>query len=305
MKQSQYETVIVGGGPAGLTAALYAARDQRTAILFDPIPGGQLLQAGVVENYPMAEGMRGAQLAEQLQRQAVQAGAQLHPEQVERITPTEKGFCVQAEEEYWTDSVIYAAGCHHRTLGVEGEQEFTGRGVSYCAVCDAPLYKGKTVAIIGGGNSAFSEALILARLANTVYLIHRREEFRAEAQLVEQVRQTKNIQMLTSFVPERIGGDGTADSLSIRSVRSQEQRTLEVSGIFVAIGRKPNSEAVRHLGICDEEGYIIADENGVTSVDGLFVAGDVRRKSLRQIVTAAGDGANCVRSMREWLRLRQ
>lgn len=298
---------IVGGGPAGLTAAIYAARERLDAVVIDEFAGGQILQAGMVDNYPALPGIAGEELGEAFRQHAEQKGAQFLESAVTRIEKDGDEFILHLSDGVEDSvlrakSVIYAAGCQHRPLGVEGEERLSGHGVSYCASCDAAFYPDKAVAVVGGGNTALADALILSRIARTVYLVHRREEFRASADVVEAVRGTENIQLVLNAVPVEIEGDRSVEALRIRNTVTNEESSLPVDGVFVAVGMNPDTAAVSGIVPCDEAGYVIADETGKTGCPGLFAAGDIRTKQLRQVITAAADGANCVKSAEAWLR---
>lgn len=298
---------IVGGGPAGLTAAIYAARERLDAVVIDEFAGGQILQAGMVDNYPALPGIAGEELGEAFRQHAEQRGAQFLESAVTRIEKEGNKFILHLFDGVENSilrarSVIYAAGCQHRPLGVEGEERLAGHGVSYCASCDAAFYPDKAVAIVGGGNTALSDALILSRIAKTVYLVHRRDEFRASADVVEAVRSTENIQLVLNSVPLEVEGERSVEALRVRNTVTGEQSSLPVDGVFVAVGMNPDTAMISALAPCDAAGYVIADETGETGCPGLFVAGDVRTKQLRQVITAAADGANCVKSAEAWLR---
>lgn len=298
---------IVGGGAAGLTAAIYAAREKLDAVLIDDYPGGQILQASLVDNYPGLPQISGEELGEALFQHAQEKGAEFLEYRVTAIQKQENGFLLTLDDGMETEtvqaqSVIYAAGCHHRLLGIQGEQRLAGHGVSYCASCDAAFYQDQTVAVIGGGNTALGDALLLARMAKTVYLIHRRDAFRASAELVEAVGHTENIQMILHTIPLEICGEASVTGIRLRDRETQTEQILQTDGIFVAVGMEPDTAMISHFVRCDETGYIIAGEDGITSCRGFFAAGDIRTKQLRQVITAAADGANCVKSAESYLQ---
>ena len=285
---------IVGGGAAGLTAAIYAAREKLDAVLIDDYPGGQILQASLVDNYPGLPQISGEELGEALFQHAQEKGAEFLEYRVTAIQKQENGFLLTLDDGMETEtvqaqSVIYAAGCHHLLLGIQGEQRLAGHGVSYCASCDAAFYQDQTVAVIGGGNTALGDALLLARMAKTVYLIHRRDAFRASAELVEAVGHTENIQMILHTIPLEICGEASVTGIRLRDRETQTEQILQTDGIFVAVGMEPDTA-------------MIAGEDGVTSCPGFFAAGDIRTKQLRQVITAAADGANCVKSAESYLQ---
>ncbi len=307
----QVEIAIVGGGAAGLTAAIYAAREKRSSAVIDDYPGGQILWAEKVDNYPGIPGISGEELAQAFRRHAEDQGAVWIESTIDRIAKQADGSFLLSlhdgteNDQLQAQSVIYAAGCKHRLLGIEGETRLTGHGVSYCASCDAAFYPGKTVAVIGGGNTALGDALILSRIAKTVYVIHRRDAFRASAELVDAAKRADNIHFILNAVPEEICGENSVSSVILRDTNSGEKRELAADGIFVAVGMNPDTEILAELAERDKTGYVIADESGTTSCPGLFAAGDVRTKQLRQVITAAADGANCVASAEEWLTSRK
>ncbi|MDO4173517.1 MAG: FAD-dependent oxidoreductase [Eubacteriales bacterium] len=305
----QTDIAIVGSGPAGLTAAIYAAREQIDAILLDEYPGGQIAQADIVDNYPALAGISGDALGEAFRSHAVEMGAVCQETMVTAIEKNGSRFdiCLHddaAESHLQANCVIYAAGCQHRHLNIAGEERLTGHGVSYCASCDAAFYSGKVVAVVGGGDTALSEAWTLSRIAKTVYIIHRRDTFRAAAKLVNTVSRRENVRLMLDTVPVEIIGGQSVEAVQLRNQVSGEQQRLAVDGVFVAVGMLPDTKLVSRLADIDAHGYIIADETGVTSCPGLFAAGDVRTKQLRQVVTAAADGANCVWSAEQYLRNR-
>lgn len=290
-----YDIIIIGSGPAGLSAAIYAARAQRSALVLekDSFGLGAIAVSERVDNYPGLFGIEGYALGEAFRKQAAAFGAAFQTGEVTAISCRDGGFHVDLRGQAALEAraVIYAAGTSYRRLEIPGAQL---RGVSYCAVCDGAFYEDADVAVIGGGDTALEDAMYLSRIAKTVYLVHRRDAFRANPTLQAQVRETANIVLLTQAVPVGIGGARRAESLTV--MQNGAEKTLAVSGIFVAIGSIPNTDAVRGLVSLDENGYIKAGEDGVTSQPGLFAAGDVRTKRLRQVITAAADGANCAAS---------
>lgn len=303
----QAKLAIIGGGAAGLTAAIYAAREKLDAVLIDDYPGGQILQASVVDNYPGLPQISGEELGEALRQHAEEKGTVFLEYRVTGIRKEQDQFLLTLDDGVETDtlqarSVIYAAGCHHRLLQVEGEQRLTGHGVSYCASCDAAFYPDRTVAVIGGGNTALGDALLLARIAKTVYLVHRRDTFRASAELVEAVKKTENIQLILNTVPQEVCGEKAVTGIRLQNKIDHTEQLLQTDGVFVAVGMVPDTAMVSELVRCDETGYILAGEDGVTSCPGFFAAGDIRTKSLRQVVTAVADGASCVKAAESWLQ---
>lgn len=288
------DVLIIGAGPAGMTAGLYAARaGAKVIVLEKETPGGQIVFSPKVDNYPALPHVSGSDFAENLQEQLEESGAELRYEEAQKIERLEKSWKVWTDaEEYEAPSVIIAAGTMHCRLGLAEEEELTGAGVSYCAVCDGPFYHGQDVAVVGGGDTALQDALFLSGICRTVTLIHRREEFRGEKALQDQVREKKNIQLKMSCVPEAfLSEDGTLTGLTIRRKTDGAQENLPVSAVFVAVGSDPQTEAFSALLGADGAAYLPAGEDGATHLPGLFVAGDCRVKGLRQLATAIGDGA--------------
>lgn len=295
-----YDIIIIGSGPAGLTAAIYASRARlRTLVLErDTMGAGQIAVTEQVDNYPGLLHIGGYELGEKFREHAESLGASICENDVERLTKQDGVFQIALVDGTTVSakSVIYAAGTSYRKLDVPGAEL---PGVSYCATCDGAFYQGKTVAVIGGGDTALGDALYLSRMAKTVYLVHRRDAFRANAALQESVKQAENIVLVTNAVPTAVVGEKRVSALRIDHNGQPEELTLD--GVFVAIGSVPNTEPLRDLADLDVHGYVKAGEDGVTSLDGLFAAGDVRTKPLRQVVTAAADGANCVASAEQYL----
>lgn len=298
-----YDTIIIGSGPAGLSAAVYARRAALSAVVIekDEYGTGQIGESQRVDNYLGAFGESGFDLGEKFRAHAQALGTEFLTAEVSALVPAEGGYRIGLAdgESLTAKTVVYAAGASHRKLGIEGEATFSGKGVSYCAVCDGAFHKGKTVAVIGGGDTALGDALLLSKIAEKVYLVHRRDLFRANKTLQNKVLQTANIQILRSAVPTRILGEKRVEALEIRQAGAV--RTLPVSGIFVAVGTIPNSGLLDGLVERSPDGYVIAGEDGITSAPGIFAAGDVRTKGLRQVITAAADGANSIRSVENYL----
>lgn len=295
-----YDIIIIGSGPAGLAASIYASRARlRTLVLErDTMGAGQIAVTEQVDNYPGLLHIGGYELGEKFREHAESLGASICENDVERLTKQDGVFQIALADGTTVSakSVIYAAGTSYRKLDVPGAEL---PGVSYCATCDGAFYQGKTVAVIGGGDTALGDALYLSRMAKTVYLVHRRDAFRANAALQESVKQTENIVLVTNAVPTAVVGEKRVSALQIDHSGQPEELILD--GVFVAIGSVPNTEPLRGLADLDAHGYVKAGEDGVTSLDGLFAAGDVRTKPLRQVVTAAADGANCVASAEQYL----
>lgn len=316
-----YDLVILGSGPAGLAAAIYASRAQLHAIIVEKsmMSGGQVLTTYEVDNYPGLQGIGGFDLGMKFREHADHLGAkfiedevisiqaseaceeQLHAAEVEEMPGVCTYKIVGQADTYEAKTVLIAAGARHRKLGVPGEEELSGMGVSYCATCDGAFFRNKDTAVIGGGDVALEDAIFLSRMCRKVYLIHRRDELRGAKTLQEQVMAAENIEVIWDTVVERISGQSQVESLGLRDVKTGESSDLQVQGVFIAVGILPNSQPFEGLVDMDKQHYIIAGEDGKTSAPGIFAAGDIRTKELRQIITAAADGANCVTSVQQYL----
>lgn len=298
-----YDIVIIGSGPAGMSAAIYAQRAGLKAVVVEKecLGTGKIAESLRVDNYPGLFGENGYDLGEKFRTHAENLGAEFIEGEIIKIVRSKGYYTLQldADKALTAKTVIYAAGTQCRRLGAVGEQELLGRGVSYCAVCDGAFYKNKVVAVIGGGDTALGDAVLLSGLAKKVYLVHRRGEFRANKALQNKVSGIKNIVPVLNAAVQKINGKDHVEAVAI--LQNGSEKALPVDGVFVAIGSTPNSALVKELLDIDENGYIAADETGVTSADGIFAAGDVRAKKLRQVVTAVSDGANCVLSAEEYL----
>ena len=290
---NRYDIVIVGAGPAGLTAAIYARRASKTVLVLEAKAwGGQIINTPDIENYPVVAHISGADFANDLYNQAVALGAEVKLEKVTGVEDLGKTKLVRSTlAEYEAGAVILATGSENRKLGVDREQELTGRGVSYCATCDGNFFRNKDVAVVGGGNTALEDALYLADLANRVYLIHRRDAFRGEETTVAQLRRKENVEIVYNATVTALLGEKRLSGIEVTDKLSGEKRVIELKGLFVAVGRIPENESFRELIQLDEAGYAVAGENCRTRVPGVFAAGDTRTKELRQLVTAAADGA--------------
>jgi len=302
---TEVELIVVGGGPAGLTSAIYSARALiDTLVIEKMLPGGQPVLTTFIENYPgFPEGISGPELAERLEAQAGKFGAKIITSQpVLNISRREEGFEIKTEmESFLGKAVIVATGTSPRKLNVPGEEEFTGRGVSYCAVCDGAFYRDRVVAVVGGGDSAMDESIYLTRFASKVFVIHRRNQLRAEKILQERAFSNPKISFIWDTVVQSIEGDRKVELLKLKNVKTGEISELKVDGIFVYIGSTPNSSMVKDLVDLDENGFIITDNCMKTSVPGLFAAGDVRNTNFRQLATAIGDGAIAANSAERYL----
>ena len=298
----KYDVVIVGAGIAGLTAAIYARRAEKSVLVLEgKVPGGQIINTLTIENWPGDMGVSGVELMQKIQKQAMELGAEIEMEEVESIQKVDDGFVVKTEDdEYEARAIILAVGAEDKKLGLAREDELTGKGVSYCATCDGAFYKRKPVVVIGGGNTALYDALYLSDIVSKVYLVHRRNEFRGDKALVNKLRQRENVEFVTPFVPEELLGEDKITGLKVKMVDSDKVRAgdkyrfLEADGVFVAIGKKPQTAKFAELVELDDSGYIVAGEDCKTTCPGVFAVGDCRTKSVRQLVTAAGDGAVAV-----------
>ena len=282
-----YDIIIVGAGPAGLTSAIYARRAMKSVLVLEALSyGGQIINTLSIENYPALPGVSGFDFATNLYNQAKDLGAEVRFEKVTSIEDGSLKKVITSKGSYECKCVIIATGCENRKLGLPLEEELTGRGVSYCATCDGNFYKDKVVAVIGGGNTALEDTLYLSDIASKVYLIHRREEFRGEETTLNLLKKKKTIEfILNSNVTKLIGTD------RLESIVINDDKKIDVSGLFIAIGKIPENENFRKLIDLDDNGYAFASEDCHTNVSGIFVAGDVRKKDLRQLVTATSDGA--------------
>lgn len=298
------DVVIIGSGPAGMTAGIYARRAGLTAIILEKtgISGGQVLTTYEVDNYPGLPMISGFELGENFRGHAQHLGVEIKEAQVEKIVDLGKlKQVVTSEGNYEAGAVIIATGAAHRRLGIPGEEELTGMGVSYCATCDGAFFRGREVAVVGGGDVAVEDAIFLARTCKKVYLIHRRGELRAAHILRESLIQLDNVEIIWDSEVKEIKGEEQVEHICICNNKTQETRELSVNGIFIAVGTIPNTDLFKGLLDMDEKGYIVADEGCETSVPGIYAAGDVRTKVLRQIITAAADGANAVTSAERYL----
>jgi thioredoxin reductase (NADPH) len=290
----EYDGIIIGGGPAGLTAGLYLSRARLNSLLIEKgLFGGYILNAERVDNYPgFPEGIGGNELGELMHQQAIKYG-------LKTITAEATGLGIQGKQkvvrttagDFMAKAVIIAGGSIRQKLGVPGEEKFTGRGVSYCATCDAPFFQGKTIAVVGGGNAAITEALHLAKFASQVTVIHRRHQLRATPILQEKAFSESKIEFMWNTVVEEIEGGDFVERLRLRQVETGEKSALEVAGVFISVGLKPDTDYLKGVLPLDEAGYIITNDKMETEIPGVFAAGDIRHNSPRQVITAAGDGA--------------
>ncbi|MBA7470615.1 Thioredoxin reductase [subsurface metagenome] len=292
--KKEYDVIIIGGGPAGLSAGIYTSRARLNSLLIERgVVGGRITDAELVENYPgFAEGVSGAELGQLMQRQAAKYGLSIVTAEVTGLElKKEKRVVKTTRGDFTAKAVIIASGSERGKLGIPGEKELTGKGVSYCATCDAPFFKEKPIAVVGGGNAAISEALHLAKFASHVIVIHRRNQLRATRIMEEKARAQSRIEFLWDTVVEKIDGKDAVKQLILRQVKTGKPSTLDVAGVFVAVGLKPSTDFLKGVVPLDKAGYIITNDRMETKVPGIFAAGDIRQHSPRQAITAAGDGA--------------
>lgn len=299
-----YDVIIVGAGTAGLAAGLYAARASMKSLVFEKIfPGGQIARAHIVENYPgFPDGVTGIELSMRMKEHAEKQGAIIKTENV--IGFELDGFVkkiITKEKTYETCTVVLAMGANYRELGVKREKRMVGSGVSYCATCDGAFFKQRDVAVIGGGDTALEDAVYLSKFASKVYVVHRRDEFRAQKTLVEGAKKCKNIEFVYDSVVESIEGEYAVQALKIKNRKTKEISELKVSGMFIAVGIIPETQDVRDMVVTDDFGYIVTDQGMETSIKGVYAAGDIALKPLRQVVTAAADGATAIYSIQNYL----
>lgn len=287
-----YDILIIGAGPAGLTAAIYACRaEKRTLVLEAKTYGGQIINTPDIANYPVAPGISGFDFATTLYNQAKDLGAEVKFEKVTEVRDGDVKTVVTPKNTYEAKTVIVATGAENRKLGVEGEDKLIGRGISYCATCDGNFFRKKLVAVAGGGNTAVEDALYLADLAEKVYLIHRRDAFRADAALVSKLKERENVELVLNANVTKLVYEQRLQGVEVTDKLTGETKVLDVAGLFVAVGQVPENQNFAQLIDLDESGYAIAGEDCLTKVPGIFVAGDNRVKDVRQLITAASDGA--------------
>lgn len=298
------DVVIIGAGPAGMTAAVYASRANLDTVMIERgMPGGQMADTGAIENYPAFESILGAELSNKMFEHAKKFGAEYVYGDVKEVIDEGKYKIIKAgDKEYKTKTVIITTGAQPRKLGVPGEDELRGRGVSYCAVCDGAFYKDKEISVIGGGDSAVEEGIYLTRFAKKVTIIHRRDTLRAQKIIQDRAFTNEKIEfMWDAAVEEMNGEDNQISSLTIKNTKTGETSTFDTEGVFVYIGMDPLSDPFKSLGIVDEDGYIPSNDNMETSIPGVYSAGDIRVKDLRQIVTATGDGSIAAETAQKYI----
>lgn len=285
------DVVIIGGGPAGLTAAIYIQRAGKHAVVLEGnAPGGQIINAAEVQNFPSIKSISGVDFAQNLYEQALSLGAEVRFVKAVGIEiKDDKKIVKTTKQDIEAKAIILATGASNKKLGVERENEFLGKGVSYCATCDGAFFKKKDVAVVGGGNTAVEDALFLSNYCNKVYLIHRRDFFRAEETFVEQIKKKENVEFVLNSTVTKLVGDKVLEEIEVTD-NNKNTRNIKVSGLFIAVGQVPGNGAFENLIKLDNFGYIVAQENCKTNIDGVFVAGDARTKQVRQLTTACSDG---------------
>ena len=303
-----YDIIIIGGGPAGLTAGIYSARARiKTLLLEKMICGGQVLTADIIENFPgFPCGTSGPELADLMLKQAEAVGLEISTRDVNKVLlkKNEKDpFVIETTEgdTFKALSIIISTGANWNALGVPGEDRLRGRGVSYCATCDGPLFKNKDIVVVGGGDTALGDAIFLTRFANKVTVVHRRDKLRATQIIQERALMNKKITLCLKSIVTEIAGDTKVEGIKVKNVSTNEEKVIKADGVFVLIGLSPNSGIFKGLLKLDEKGYIVSDDDMRASVDGIFACGDVRKKPLRQIVTAAGEGATAAVSAEHYV----
>ena len=302
---ADHHVIIIGGGPAGLTAGIYASRAHlKTILLESMIPSGQAYMTEKIENYPgFPDGISGRELIERFTQQATRFGLD-----IQQFTPVDKvevtkdiRTVIAGDKKFSAQALIIATGAKWNQLGIPGEEEFTGRGISYCATCDGAFFKDQEVAVVGGGDTAIEDALYLSRLARKVYVIHRRDQLRAQKILQRKALEEQTIEFIWDTVVKEIKGEDAVKTLLLENVKDAKQTEVAVGGVFIAVGQRPNTDFVDGLIELDNKGYIVTDQNCATTVAGIFAAGDVRQKDLRQISTAVGDGALAASSAERYI----
>ncbi|NGY88336.1 thioredoxin-disulfide reductase [Bacillus megaterium] len=303
MNKSIYDVIIIGAGPAGLTATLYASRgNMKTLIIERGIYGGQMQKTEEIENYPAFKKILGPELSQQMYDHAIHFGAEYAYGIVSLIK--EEGLykkVIAGDKEYITKTIIIAAGADYKKLGVPGEKELSGRGVSYCAVCDGAFFKGKEIVVVGGGDSAVEEANYLTKFADRVTLIHRKDKLKAQQILQNRILNNPKIDIIWNTVIETINGDDKVSSLKIKNVTNNEINSFSCNGVFIYVGMNPLSNPFKKLGITNPAGCIPTDEKMETKVKGIYAAGDIREKYLRQVITASGDGSIAAQSAQQYV----
>lgn len=300
------DVLIIGSGPAGLAAAIYTGRAMLSTVVCerDYMSTGQIVESDCIDNYPGLPNIEGYELGEKFKAHAQAYGTEFIEDEVIKIEKSANGSFVikfKSDNLLSVKAIIYAAGASHRKLGIDGEFALRGAGVSYCAVCDGAFFKDKTTVVIGGGDTALGDALLLSKICKQVFVIYRGEKLRAAKSLQNKVNDTVNIDIVYNAIPTSFNGDKHLSSISLKNTKTDKTAELDAEGAFIAIGSNPNSQILKGLVELDKSGYVVADETGKTSVSGIFVAGDVRTKALRQVVTAVSDGANAAISAENYI----
>ncbi|MBP5745747.1 MAG: thioredoxin-disulfide reductase [Lachnospiraceae bacterium] len=301
------DLIIIGAGPAGLTAAIYAKRAGFDTLVIDEtgMGGGQIVNTYEVDNYPGLIHINGFDMGMKFKEHATEMGTEFADVTVTGVTKKDDLIYVYANDaEYVSKALIIATGAKHRALGIPGEEELRGMGVSYCATCDGAFFRKKVCAVVGGGDVALEDALFLAKGCSKVYLIHRRDEFRGAKVLADKVKETENIEIVYDSRVTEIIGEGSVNKIKVENIKSGSVTELDINGIFIAVGMDPNTELFKDVVELDKSGYIKAGEDCITSTEGIFAAGDLRTKKLRQVITAAADGANAITSVSEYFNNR-
>jgi thioredoxin reductase (NADPH) len=304
MENKIYDVIIIGAGPAGMGAAIYAKRAGLECVVLDqsPISGGQVLTTYEVDNYLGLPGLSGGDLSDKFREHADKLGVEFITANVVKIDNESDNKIVTTDEgEFIAKTIVLATGANHSKLGISGENELAGVGVSYCATCDGAFFRKRTVAVVGGGDVAVEDAIFLAGLCAKVYLIHRRDELRAAASLQNKLMSMDNVEIIWDSEVTQICGKDIVEKIEIKNKKTNDIKSLEVNGIFIAVGVVPNTELLKGIAKMDDKGYIIADETCTTSVPGIYAAGDIRKKPMRQIITAVADGANAINSAQKFL----
>ena len=302
-EQKVYDVIIAGAGPSGMTDDVYTSRANMSTLMLERgIPGGQMANTEEIENYPGFTSILGPDLSTKMFEHAQQFGAEYAYGEIKEIRDEEPyKRVITGDKEYLAKAVIVATGAEHRLLGVPGEKELSGRGVSYCAVCDGAFFRNKELVVVGGGDSAVEEAVFLTRFASKVTIVHRRDQFRAQKILQKRAFENEKIEVIWDSAVKEIRGEGKVQSVLLENTKTGEQREFATDGVFIYVGMDPLTESVRSLGITNDAGYILTDEKMHTKVKGVFAAGDVREKMLRQVVTATGDGSIAAQSAQHYV----
>ena len=305
-KDRIYDTIIIGGGPAGLTAGIYLSRARMDTILVEKMsPGGQAILTEIIENYPgFSKGISGPELMQNMEKQAVGFGLQIKFGQVIKIKYSKKSkikIVKTEDEEYKAYTVIIASGAEARKLDIPGEEEFQGRGVSYCGTCDAPFFKDKKIVLIGGGDTAIEEALYLSKFAREITVIHRRDRLRAAKILQERIFSNKAINFSWNSIPVKIIGKNKVEGILIRDIKENQEKEIACEGVFVFVGYLPKTDFLENIIRLTDKGYVYTDDNMMSSLEGIYACGDVRNKILRQVITACGEGATAAFAAQKYI----